>query len=96
MVSLLTFITFEVRIMNPTHEIVICLGSSCFSRGNKKTVHAISEFLKSHSLEDKVYFHGAHCFDHCEKGPVMKIDNEIYEHVTQEKVVAILEEYFAG
>ncbi|MCF8231511.1 MAG: (2Fe-2S) ferredoxin domain-containing protein [Bacteroidales bacterium] len=82
--------------MNSTHEIVICLGSSCFSRGNKKTLHAISEFLKSHSLEDKVYFHGAHCFDHCEKGPVMKINDEIYEHMTREKAIAILEEYFSG
>lgn len=80
--------------MKAKHEIVICLGSSCFSRGNKKTLQAISEFLKSHKMEDEIYFHGAHCFDHCDKGPVLKIDDTIYEHVTKEKAIAILEEYF--
>lgn len=72
-------------------EIVICLGSSCFSRGNKKTVNLIKAYLKENQLEDKVYFHGSHCFGDCEKGPMLRVDEEVFHHVTPENVLYILE-----
>ena len=37
-------------------EMQICLGSSCFSRGNKDVAVFIKEYLKKHHLEDKVVF----------------------------------------
>ena len=75
-------------------EIVICLGSSCFSRGNKHTVHIIKEYIKEHQLEDKVFFHGNHCYDNCENGPILKIDNKEYQNITPENVIYLLDKLF--
>ncbi len=72
-------------------EIVICLGSSCFSRGNRKCLNVIEKFLKDHNLEDKYFFHGSRCFDNCAKGPVLKIGDEIFENVRVEDVAILLE-----
>ena len=71
-------------------EIIICLGSSCFARGNKKTVQAIESYIKEHQLQEKVFFHGGHCFGHCEKGPILKINKKIYENVEHINVIDIL------
>lgn len=76
------------------HEITICLGSSCFSRGNKKTLHVIKDYLEKHQLDAKVHFHGTHCYGDCDKGPVMKVNDYLYEQVDERKALAILEEYF--
>jgi len=75
-------------------EIVICLGSSCFSRGNKQTVKIIKEYIKEHQLEDKVYFHGNHCNDHCKDGPIIKVDNKEYNNISPESVIYLLENLF--
>lgn len=71
-------------------EIVICLGSSCFSRGNRVCLGLIEKFLKDHNLEDHYFFHGSRCFDKCEKGPILKIGDEIHEKVQPDEVVNLL------
>ncbi len=40
--------------MDHKKEIVICLGSSCFARGNKQTVKIIQDYLKNNNLEKDV------------------------------------------
>jgi NADH:ubiquinone oxidoreductase subunit E len=71
-------------------EIVICLGSSCFSRGNRECLGIIEKFLKEHKLEDTLFFHGSRCLDKCEKGPVLKIGDEFHEGVRPDKIVELL------
>jgi NADH:ubiquinone oxidoreductase subunit E len=75
-------------------EIVICLGSSCFARGNKKTLQIIDEYIKQHKLEEQVYFHGSHCFGKCIEGPVIKIKDTFYFGVTPSGIIDILDKVF--
>ena len=75
-------------------EIKICMGSSCFSRGNKQSLQVIQKYLKDHQLERDVILKGNHCFSDCSSGPVMKIGNKLYEHVSSENVLEILEKEF--
>jgi len=75
-------------------QIVICLGSSCFSRGNRETLEVIKEYLKSNNIEDKVAFKGQLCSESCNKGPVIWIDNQKYEAVTPTNVLPILNTVF--
>jgi NADH:ubiquinone oxidoreductase subunit E len=75
-------------------EIVICLGSSCFSRGNKMTLRVIQDYLLEHNLKDRVFFHGAHCLGECEKGPLLQIGGKRYENVTADNVTALLNSVF--
>ncbi len=75
-------------------EITICLGSSCFSRGNKNTLRIIDEFLKENQLKDRVHFRGNHCFGRCEAGPVLKINDRLLERVDGKAAVQALREHF--
>lgn len=79
---------------NPRKEIVICLGSSCFARGNKMLVKLINDYLRDRDLLNHVRFHGERCFGHCAKGPVLKIDEVIHEKIDEEKVQQLLDEFF--
>ena len=80
--------------MSEKTEIVVCLGSSCFSRGNRKLVSAIQEYLTKNRLEEQVYFHGNHCFSNCSFGPIMKVNDMIYKDVDVLKVLEILDSHF--
>ncbi len=80
--------------METKHEIVICLGSSCFSRGNKDVLEVVKAFLKEHSLTAEVFFHGDLCGGKCEEGPVLLIDDQRFSNVTVENVYEILTGYF--
>jgi NADH:ubiquinone oxidoreductase subunit E len=77
-------------------EMQICLGSSCFSRGNKDVVMFIKEYLKKNHLDDRVVFRGARCMGRCSNGPNLNINGAIIEDVTISKIESILEKEFAG
>ncbi|HOW30119.1 MAG TPA: (2Fe-2S) ferredoxin domain-containing protein [Bacteroidales bacterium] len=74
-------------------EIVICLGSSCFARGNKSAIKAITEFLKEHNLQNDVNFRGERCFGMCAKGPVLKLGNVYHENADTESIILLLRDY---
>jgi len=76
--------------MSNKTEIIVCLGSSCFARGNKKTVQEIDSYIKVNKLEEKVYFHGGHCFGKCEKGPILKVNDKYFEKIDPASVIDIL------
>lgn len=77
-------------------EMQICLGSSCFSRGNKDVVMFIKEYLRVNHLEDRVIFRGARCMGHCSNGPNLIINGIEMDGVTLSKIESILEKEFAG
>jgi NADH:ubiquinone oxidoreductase subunit E len=76
-------------------EMHICLGSSCFSRGNKDVVMFIKEYLRKHHLDDKVIFKGARCMGNCSNGPNLTINGKIMEGVTLAGVEGILDRELA-
>jgi NADH:ubiquinone oxidoreductase subunit E len=75
-------------------EIIICLGSSCFARGNSQLVKLITTYLRDRNLLNDVKFHGQRCFGHCSKGPVLKIEEQFNEKVDEEKVIQLLDNFF--
>ena len=75
-------------------EIIICMGSSCFSRGNKKTLGLIKQYLKEKELKDNLVFRGSHCFGECENGPVIIIGSDKHTRVSSDHVTDLLDRYF--
>ena len=69
----------------------ICLGSSCFSRGNRDVAMFIRDYLKQHHLEDKVIFKGARCMGKCSSGPNLNINGRIIEGVTLAGIESIMD-----
>lgn len=80
--------------MESKTEIVICLGSSCFSRGNKKIVKVIEQFLQDNNLKDKVKFKGTHCFKDCVNGPFIKMNESLYTIQDEDNALEVLNEFF--
>ncbi|MBN2519382.1 MAG: (2Fe-2S) ferredoxin domain-containing protein [Bacteroidales bacterium] len=78
--------------MNTKHQIIICMGSSCFARGNNETRKIIQDFIADHQLENKVEFSGSHCFSNCKDGPVVQIDGELFKNITKNNIIEILTE----
>jgi len=75
-------------------EVVICLGSSCFARGNKQLVKIVNDYLRDRNLLNKVRFHGERCFGQCAVGPSLKLDGIIKERLDEDIVIAVLDDFF--
>lgn len=76
------------------HHILICLGSSCYSRGNAENLEFVKRYLKTNSVHSKIDFRGHLCDEMCNKGPVIKVDGQEYQEVTQSNLPSILSHHF--
>ena len=56
--------------------IEICMGSSCFSRGNGENLRVIRRYVAEHQLDASVNLVGHLCQDRCSRGPHGLIDGE--------------------
>lgn len=75
-------------------KIVICMGSSCFARGNEENLRTIEQFVKANHLEDRVELSGSGCTGECAKGPNLVIDGVVYNRMEKEALIDLLEEKF--
>jgi NADH:ubiquinone oxidoreductase subunit E len=75
-------------------EVVICLGSSCFARGNKNLLKIITQYIKDNNITDRIHFHGGHCFGNCAEGPILIVDGVMHTGVDDLKVIDILNSTF--
>ena len=73
-----------------TVEIKICMGSSCFARGNSENLEFIENYIKENNLDAEIELYGARCENICEKGPNIIINDRIYNEMTPEKIVEVL------
>lgn len=77
--------------MNPARlEIEICMGSSCFSRGNNKSLSIIQAFIQRNQLDAKIELRGCLCQNKCNSGPLLKINGTLYQEVDPVTVADIL------
>ncbi len=76
--------------------IKVCMGSSCFARGNNKNLQVIQRFLDEHGLEAEVELTGLRCCDKCAKGPNINIDGVEYNNIDQGSLLDILEKHFSS
>lgn len=74
--------------------IKVCMGSSCFARGNTKNLQLIQKFLADRGLEDTIELTGLRCCDDCSKGPNICIDDVEYNNIDPGTLLDILEKHF--
>ncbi len=75
-------------------QIKICMGSSCFSRGNNRNVEIIEKFVQENNLSAKVDLVGSLCINKCSKGPVIIINGKEYFRVTPDIIPDLLKFHF--
>ncbi len=82
--------------MDDSIRIVVCMGSSCFVRGNEKNLELIEKFLEKHALAARVLVSGSLCECCCGKGPNIRINDKVFYAVSREKLPGILERELFG
>lgn len=79
--------------MKPT--VTICMGSSCFARGNARNLELIENYLDEHGLTGAVDLCGSRCEGHCRKGPNLAIDGAPQHGVDAGLLLELLRERLA-
>lgn len=72
-------------------EIIVCMGSSCFARGNAQNLELIENYIKENKLEATIELAGSRCEGKCAFGPNIVINGTEYDSVSEEKIKEILE-----
>ena len=71
--------------------ITVCMGSSCFSRGNSKNTQIIQNFIEEYNLSDSVQVRGCLCEGECKHGPNIRIDDKLFPNVYSEGLIDLLQ-----
>jgi NADH:ubiquinone oxidoreductase subunit E len=80
---------------DPLTTITICMGSSCFSRGNNRNIEVIKDYLSSKPLPPDVDLTGHLCQGHCQAGPNVTINEKMYHEVDPIVILGLLNHYLA-
>lgn len=72
------------------HNIKVCMGSSCFARGNQENLQYIENYIKENDLDAEIELVGALCSEKCSSGPNIFVDDVLYNEVETEKLKEIL------
>lgn len=74
--------------------ITICMGSSCFSRGNNRNLQLIQDYLSKNHLDADVELAGSRCEGQCVSGPNIRINGHLYGGVDEKMLINLLDEHF--
>lgn len=69
----------------------ICLGSSCFARGNGEILSFIKKYINDNAKQAEIQLIGCRCGNLCADGPNIFIDDKKYSQVTLTELPNILE-----
>jgi NADH:ubiquinone oxidoreductase subunit E len=75
------------------YQIKICMGSSCFARGNVKNLETIESFLAENNLTAGIELTGSRCENRCCEGPNIEINGILYNKIDSGSLVDLLKEF---
>jgi NADH-quinone oxidoreductase subunit G len=73
----------------------ICFGTSCFMKGAQDILKGITDYMEAHELQDKLDIKATFCYEECDKGPVIKVGENLLTFCTLEKVIKEIEKQLA-
>jgi NADH:ubiquinone oxidoreductase subunit E len=73
-------------------DVVICLGSSCFARGNAENLRDLKTYLEHYNIAANFRTRGKLCTKKCTLGPTIAINGVEHEHVQPGDAVILLEQ----
>jgi len=71
-------------------KVTVCMGSSCFGKGNQATAEAVTQFIEEHKLEDKIEVAGCLCSGNCAKGPNVMVNDKLISGVSEQSIGAVI------
>lgn len=82
--------------MKEKTKLILCLGSSCYSRGNQYVLELVKQYIKDHNLKDTIDFRGQLCTGNCSHGPILKINDIVFENVDTNSIIKILDQHISN
>ena len=76
---------------NSKIEIIVCMGSACFARGNAQNLEFIENYIKENHLEATIELAGSRCEGKCADGPNIVVNGVAYSKVNEEEIKSILD-----
>lgn len=73
----------------PIVKIELCMGSSCFARGNAVVLEEL-EYLLENEPHIDIELTGHLCLGECSEGPNIRIDEKLYQNLSAKEVVSII------
>ena len=74
-------------------KVEICMGSSCYSRGNSKSLELIEALISERNLENRINLSGKLCLGNCSDGPNIIINGNLHQRIAPECSVDLLLHY---
>jgi len=71
-------------------SITICMGSSCYSRGNRRNIEVIQNLLSQQPGDAQVKVVGHLCDNECLRGPNVQIGETVYHAVDSASLAQLL------
>jgi NADH:ubiquinone oxidoreductase subunit E len=75
-------------------DISICMGSSCYPRGNRETLEKLKIYIRDNNLAEQIIMKGNLCEGLCKDGPNIRINGVIYHDIDYYSVLKVIEEIF--
>lgn len=72
-------------------QVSVCVGTSCFIRGSQMLLKRLAEYVESRDLDDTVEIQATFCFEHCDRGPTVRVGGQVIEHCTYELACKAIE-----
>jgi NADH-quinone oxidoreductase subunit G len=76
---------------NGSLEVNVCFGTGCFLKGSQKLLHDVLEHIRQHDLNDMVNVSASFCFERCDRGPTIRVGEEVIERCTPQKAMEIID-----
>ena len=73
-------------------KIVVCLGSSCFARGNSENLEILNQYAQKQGTRIRIRLTGRLCQDQCKQGPNLMIGKELFHNVTAPRLRELLQQ----
>ncbi len=72
-------------------DVNVCVGTSCFLKGSQKLLHGILSYLHANGLAGQVNLGASFCFERCDRGPTVKVGDEIIEGCALDQAIQSIE-----
>lgn len=73
-------------------DISVCMGSSCYPRGNRETLEKLKNYINENALNDRIIMKGNLCEGLCKDGPNIRINGVIYHDIDYYQLLKVISE----
>ena len=74
-------------------KIIVCMGSSCFARGNGENLEIIENYLAENHAKADVELAGSRCEGLCAEGPNLIVNGRSFQKVDRGMLLDLLQTY---